>query len=417
MTLLIKSATLIDKSQPALHLKKRDILIEKGKIKTIGRGLSPDPKTRVIEAKNLHVSPGWFDTGVSFGEPGYEERETIANGLEVAARGGFTGIVLNTNTNPTPDTSGDIVFLKEAAKNHRTELFPLGTVSVGAKGGDLSEMYDMHSVGAVGFSDYKTPVQNPNLLKLALLYAQNFGGLVHSFPLDAELALHGQVHEGEVSVRLGLKGIPVLAEELRVARDLSLLEYTGGRLHIPTISTAASLKLITAARKKGLDVSCSVAIHHLWFTDTSVEQFDSHFKVMPPLRDQKNRKALQKGLKDGVIDFVTTDHCPLDVELKRREFDQASFGATGLEEAFGILNQLYGPQTSAEILTRGRQRFGVPEVALMEGQRAVLTLFDPEEEYVLGEKDLKSHSKNSMFLGVPLKGRALGVVVGDQISF
>ena len=417
MTLLIKSATLIDKSQPALHLKKRDILIEKGKIKTIGRGISPDSKTRVIEGKNLHASPGWFDTGVSFGEPGYEERETIANGLEVAARGGFSGIVLNTNTNPTPDTSGDIVFLKEAARGHSTELFPLGTVSVGAKGGDLSEMYDMYSVGAVGFSDYKSPVQNPNLLKLALLYSQNFGGLIHSFPLDAELAHHGQVHEGEVSVRLGLKGIPVLAEELRVARDLSLLEYTGGRLHIPTISTSASLKLITAARKKGLDVSCSVAIHHLWFTDTSLEQFDSHFKVMPPLRDPKNRKALQKGLKDGVIDFVTTDHCPLDVEQKRKEFDQAAFGATGLEEAFGILNQLYGPETSAEILSRGRQRFGQPEATLMEGQRAVLTLFDPEEEYVLGEKDLKSHSKNSMFLGVPLKGRALGVVVGDQISF
>jgi len=417
MTLLIKSATLIDKSQPALHRKKKDILIEKGNIKAIGRGLSADRKTRVIEAENLHVSPGWFDTGVSFGEPGYEERETIANGLEVAAASGFTGIVLNTNTNPTPDSSGDIVFLKEAAKNHSTELFPMGTLSVRAAGEDLSEMYDMHSVGAVGFSDYKTPLQNPNLLKLALLYTQNFGGLVYSFPLDAELAHHGQMHEGEVSVRLGLNGIPGLAEELLVARDLSLLEYTGGRLHIPTISTAASLKLITAARKKGLDVSCSVAIHHLWFSDAAAEQFDSHFKVMPPLRDQKDRKVLQKGLKEGAIDFVTSDHCPLDVEQKRREFDHAAFGATGLEESFGILNQLYGPETSAEILSRGRQRFGQPEAVLKEGHRALLTLFDPDVEYLLQEKDLKSHSKNSMFLGVPLKGRAYGVVVGDQISF
>ncbi|MEJ2584990.1 MAG: dihydroorotase [Robiginitalea sp.] len=417
MTLLIKSATLIDKSQPALHRKKRDLLIDKGHIKNIGRGLSPDRKTRVIEAKNLHVAPGWFDTSVSFGEPGYEERETIAHGLEVAASSGFAGIVLNTNTNPTPDTSGDIVYLKEAAKQHCTELFPMGTVSVGTAGKDLSEMYDMHCAGAVGFSDYKTPLQSANLLKLALLYTDNFGGLVHSFPMDAELALHGQMHEGEVSVRLGLKGIPGLAEELRVARDLSLLEYTGGRLHIPTISTAASVKLIAAARKKGLDVTCSVALHHLWFSDTAVEQFDSHFKVMPPLRDQKDRKALLKALKDGVIDFVTTDHCPLDVEQKRREFDHAAFGATGLEEAFGILNQLYGPEDSAEILGRGWQRFGQPEPVLKEGQRAVLTLFDPDIDYTLEEKDLKSHSKNSMFLGVPLKGRAYGVVVGDQISF
>jgi dihydroorotase len=417
MTLLIKSATLIDKSQPALHLKKRDILVDNGEIKRIGRGLSADRNTRVFEAQNLHVSPGWFDTGVSFGEPGYEERETISNGLRVAANAGFSGIVLNTNTNPTPDSSGDIVFLKEAAKDHCTELFPLGTLSVGRKGEDLSEMFDMYRVGAVGFSDYKTPLQSPNLLKLALLYAQNFGGLVHSFPLEAELAVHGQMNEGEVSVRLGLKGIPTLAEELRVARDISLLEYTGGRLHIPTISTAASVKLIASARKKGLDISCSVAVHHLWFTDETIEEFNSHFKVMPPLRDEKNRKSLQKALREGVIDFVTTDHCPLDVELKRREFDHAAFGATGLEEAFGILNQIYGPEISAEILSRGRQRFGQPEAVIKEGHRAVLTLFDPDTEYVLHEKDLKSHSVNSMFLGVPLKGRAYGVVVGDQTSF
>lgn len=278
-------------------------------------------------------------------------------------------------------------------------------------------MYDMHGVGAVGFSDYKTPLQNPNLLKLALLYTQNFDGLVHSFPMDAALAAHGQMHEGTVSVRLGLKGIPGLAEELRVSRDLFLLEYTGGRLHIPTISTAASVKLIAAAKKKGLNVSCSVALHHLWFTDAAVEEFDSHFKVMPPLRDLKDQKALQKALKEGIIDFVTTDHCPLDVEQKRREFDHAAFGATGLEEAFGVLNQLFGPQTSAEILSRGWQRFGQPQPTLKEGQRAVLTLFDPEAEYTLEENDLKSHSKNSMFLGVPLKGKAYGVVVGDQISF
>ena len=417
MNLLIKSATLIDPGQPALHLKKRDVLISKGKIQRIGTNLSADRKTRVIEKKNLYVSPGWFDTSVSFGEPGFEERETISHGLKVAAESGFTGIVLNTNTHPTPDTSGDIVFLKESAKGKCAELFPLGTVSVEAGGKDLSEMYDMHCAGAVGFSDYKNPIENPNLLKLALLYAQNFGGLVTSFPMDTELAAHGQMHEGKVSVRLGLKGIPGLAEELRVARDLALLEYTGGRLHIPTISTAASVKLIAAAKKKGLDVSCSVAIHHLWFTDAALEHFDSHFKVSPPLRDQDDRKALQKALREGVIDFVTSDHCPLDIEHKRLEFDRAAFGATGLEEAFGVLNQIYGPETSAEILSRGRERFGQPKVALKEGERAVLTLFDPEATYTLGEKDLNSLSKNSMFLGVPLKGRAFGVVVGDQISF
>ena len=416
MTLLIKAAKIIDKSQPALHLKKRDILVEKGLIKAIAADIDPPRGSKVITLKNLHVSPGWFDSSVSFGEPGHEERETISNGLEVAGRGGFTGIVLNTNTNPTPDTSGDIVFLKESARNHCTELFPMGTVSLQAHGKDLSEMFDMHCAGAVAFSDYKLPIENPNLLKLALLYAQNFGALVCSFPMDAQLGGRGQIHEGAMSVRLGLKGIPTLAEELRVARDLSLLEYTGGKLHIPTISSEASARRISEAKKNGLDVTCSVAIHHLWHTEEAMEEFDSHFKTLPPLRTPADRKFLRKALREGVIDFVTTDHCPLDVEEKRLEFDEAAFGATGLEEAFGILNQLFGPEDSAEILSRGRSRFGLETPGLKAGNRALLTLFDPDAEYTLEAGDLRSTSKNSMFLGTPMKGRALGIVVGEKSS-
>lgn len=414
MTLLIKSATVHDKGQPALHLKKRDILIENGNIAAIGRELKPGSKTRIIKGKNLHVSPGWFDSSVSFGEPGYEERETISRGLEVAAKSGFAGIVLNTNTNPTPDSSGDIINLLAASKDHCTELFPMGTVTVASAGQDLSELYDMYTAGAVAFSDYKSPIDNPNVLKLALQYSQGFNGLVYSFPQDAQLAGKGQINEGRVSVRLGLKGIPCLAEELRIARDLALLEYTGGKLHIPTISCEASLKLITAAKKKGLDVSCSVSIHHLWFSDEVLDAFDTNFKISPPLRTRDECKLLQKALKSGVIDFVTSDHCPLDIEQKRREFDQAAFGALGLEEAFGVLNTLFGPEDSAEILSRGRNRFGLEPVGIAEGQPALLTLFDPETEYTLREEDLGSTSKNSMFLGVPLKGKALGIIVGDQ---
>ncbi len=414
MNLLIKAATIVDKSQPSLHLKKRDILIEDGRITEIARTLQAGKKTRVLQRDSLCVSPGWFDSSVSFGEPGHEERETIANGLEVAAIGGFTGIVLNTNTYPSPDTSGDIVFLKETARRHCTALYPMGTVSMGSKGAELSEMYDMHQAGAVAFSDYKNGLENPNLLKLALLYTQKFKGLVYSFPQDAQLSARGQMHEGEVSVRLGLRGIPPLAEELRIARDLSILEYTGGKLHIPTISTAAAVALIGAAKKKGLDVSCSVSIHHLWHSDGVLEGFDSNYKTLPPLRGKKDSRALQKGLKEGVIDFVTSDHCPLDVEEKRREFDLAAFGATGLEESFGVLNQLFGYEDACEILSRGRSRFGLEQVHLKPGHPAELTLFDPEVEYTLARGDLRSTSGNSMFLGVPLKGRALGVIRGEQ---
>lgn len=417
MNLLIKSATIIDKSQPALHLKKRDILIENGRIKAIAAKIESEKKTKILEFENLHVSPGWFDSSVSFGEPGYEERETIANGLKVAASSGFTGIVLNTNTHPSPDTSGDIVFLKETAKRHCTVLHPMGTISMGAKGQELSEMYDMHLSGAVAFSDYKTALDNPNLLKLALLYTQNFNGLVYSFPQDGQLSPKGQMHEGDVSVRLGLRGIPSLAEELRIARDLAILQYTGGKLHIPTISTASAVNLIASAKKKGLDVSCSVAIHHLWHTDEVLDGFDSRYKTLPPLRDKNNSKALRKGLLDGVIDYVTSDHCPLDVEEKRREYDQAAFGAIGLEETFGILNQLLGVEVACEILSRGRNRFGLKEIGLEVGQEAEITLLNPETAYTLSKKDLLSTSRNSMFLGVPLKGKAYGVIRGEKTWF
>ena len=417
MKLLIKSATIIDKSQASLHMQQRDILIEKGKITAIRKSIAAEKKTKVLERENLHVSPGWFDSSVSFGEPGYEERETLAKGLEVAGRSGFTGIVLNTNTQPHPDTGGDIVFLRETAKNHCTALYPMGTVSLKSAGEALSEMYDMHLAGAIAFSDYKNSLNNPNLLKLALLYTQNFQSLVYSFPQEGQLNPKGQMHEGEVSLKLGLRGIPALSESLRVARDLAILEYTGGKLHIPTISTGEAVSLIGAAKKKGLDVSCSVAIHHLWHTDEVLEGFDSDFKTLPPLRDKKEVKALLKGLREGVIDYVTSDHCPMDVEEKRREFDQAAFGAIGLEETFGILNQLFGPEKAVEILGRGRERFGLEKTTIAVGQQAELTLFNPGTEYTLTQKDLLSTSSNSMFLGVPLKGKAYGIIRGDKSLF
>ena len=414
MDIILKGATIVDTGNSDLHLKKRDIHVKNGIIEKIASKIDAKGKTAVLQFKNLHVSPGWFDSSVSFGEPGFEERETIANGLSTAAKSGFTAIVLNPDTYPLPDSSSDIVFLKNAAKDSATRLYPLGSLTMRQEGRDLAELYDMQHAGAVGFYDFKSPVSNANLLKIALLYAQNSGGLVHSYPMDIALAGKGIVNEGEVSTALGLKGIPVLAETLQIVRDLYILEYTGGRLHIPTISSAVSVKLIGDAKKKGLDVSCSVALHNLFFDDAVLKEFDSTFKVLPPIRTNKDVSALLNGIKDGTIDFITSDHAPKTIEEKHVEFDNAAFGTTGLESAFGVLNSLFDTGTAIQMLVKGRERFGVPAIEIKPGSTADLTLFDPEIEYIFSEEQINSSSKNSMFLGRKLKGKAYGVIANNQ---
>jgi dihydroorotase len=377
--------------------------------------LEPSQNTRVVDLKNLHVSVGWFDSGVCFGEPGYEERDTIVNGLYTAGKSGFTDIVLNPNTHPVPDSSSDIIFLINASKSKGTNLYPLGTLTVKAEGERLAELFDMKNAGAVGFYDFERPLQNSNLFKIALQYSQNFQGLIYSFPMDLQIAGKGIVNEGATATMLGLKGIPSLAEELQISRDLNILEYTGGSLHIPTISTAASVKLIGEAKKKGLDVSCSVSVHHLWFTEKELEDFDTHYKVMPPLRNNTDIKALIKGLKEGVVDFVTTNHTPMDIEQKRIEFDNAAYGTIGLESAFGILNQIFGTEMAIALLTKGRERYGLVTPKIKEGEPACLSLFETEFEYVQGKDDLISTSKNSAFLGNTMKGTVYGTVCNNVL--
>ena len=412
MNILLRSATIID-PQGKHHGKRSDILIKNGKIAEIKNSISTDEKTTVIAIPNLHVSRGWFDSSVSFGEPGFEERETLKNGLFTAARSGFTDIALNPNTHPVADSNTAMAFLKSKSVETPTKIHPIGALTMHGEGTDLAEMYDMQQAGAVAFGDYKTPVRNPNLLKIALQYAQNFDGLVLSFPLEKDIAGKGVMNEETTAVTLGLKGIPALAEELQIARDLYILEYTGGKLHIPTISTARSVALIAEAKEKGMDVSCSVAVHNLFLTEEELKGFDTRYKVMPPLRTEADRKALIKGLEDGVIDMVTTDHDPRDIERKKVEFDYADFGSIGLESAFGALLKLMPLEEVIGILGRGRNRFGIQETALDEGQPVNLTLFDPDPEYTFEKKNILSTSRNSAFLKKELRGRVFGVIHGN----
>ena len=414
MNILLKSAKIIDPKK-GLHQKTQDILIEKGIITKISKSIDAKGNCKVIDVKNLHVSKGWFDSSVSFGEPGFEERETIENGLKTAAKSGFSSVALNPNTNPVIDSNSDIAFLKSKAQGNAVNLYPIGALTIKSEGVDLAELFDMKKAGAIAFGDYKKSISNPNLIKISLQYAQNFNGLVLSFPQDNKIAGKGNVNEDEVSTKLGLRGIPSLAEELQIARDLFILEYTGGKLHIPTLSTARSVQLIKEAKKKGLDVTCSVAIHNLVLNDELIAEFNSNYKVLPPLRTKNDIKALIKGLNENVIDFVTSDHNPIDIEHKRVEFENAKYGTIGLESAFGALNKIFPIEKTIEILTKGKERFEIKSFEIKEGEKADLSLFNPDEEYNFSEKEILSTSKNSLFIGERLKGRVYGIIANGQI--
>jgi dihydroorotase len=411
--LLLKSATIVDAASKH-HLKKRDVLIDKGVIKKIAASIK-EKDARVIDLPHLQISRGWFDSSVSFGEPGYEERETITNGLRTAALSGFTQVAVNPNTNPVTDTKAGVQFFKAKAEGNAVSLYPIGALTVRSEGKDLAELYDMFNEGAIAFGDYKRPINNPNLLKIALQYCQNFNALIQSMPHEPQVATNGVMNEEVNSTRLGLKGIPALAEELQITRDLYLLEYTGGKLHIPTISTKTGVELIRQAKKKGLDVSCSVAVANLALTDDELEGFDTNYKLLPPLRTDADRNALIKGLKDGTIDGVTSDHDPIDIENKKTEFDHAMFGSIGLESSFGCLNNLLGTEIAIKALTSLKDRFGIPNSPLEEGSPANLTLFESEQEYEFSENDIISTSHNAAMLGKKLKGKAYGIYSNKKL--
>ena len=407
MNVLIKSATIIDSSSKH-HLKKMDLLIENGVITKISATIKSSKKIKEIELPNLHVSQGWFDSSVSFGEPGYEERENIDNGLDTAARSGFTHVAVNTNTYPISDTKSNIKFLKSKSEGHLVNLYPIGALTKECKGENLAELYDMYNEGAVSFYDYKSPVENANMIKIALQYAQTFDGMIQSFPFERSIAKYGTMNEEINSTILGLKGIPALAEELQITRDLYILEYTGGKLHIPTISTKKSVNLIKDAKKKGLNVTCSVAVNNLILTDDVLETFDTNYKLLPPLRTESDIKSLIKGLKDHIIDGVTSDHNPMDIEHKKIEFDHASFGSIGLESCFGALNNVLDTEQTVDALTRLKNVFSIPQNTIEEGQVADISMFNPDKEWTFTEEDILSTSKNAALLGTKLKGKVYG---------
>ncbi|MDX1349849.1 MAG: dihydroorotase [Putridiphycobacter sp.] len=416
MKILLKSCTIID-PQSQHHLQKRDILIDGQKIEKIDDNIGAFAD-KTVDITNLHVSQGWYDAKVNFQDPGLEYKEDITSGIKASELGGMTAVSVTPNTTPRISNKTQIDYVKNKASFSPVDIFPYGTLTEGGEGKNIAEYYDMSQAGAVGFTDAHEPV-SAGIMYRALLYMKNTNSLVVSFPYDYSIFGKGQVNESRASLLTGLKSIPSISEYLIVERDLSLLAYTEGRLHFSGISTLESVDLIRAAKQKGLAVTADAYAHHIMFNDESVLDFDSNFKVLPPLRSEKDRLALIKGLKDGTIDFVCSDHTPEDTEHKDLEFDLANFGMIGTQTLFSSVNsidQLSLVEKIACISRKPRQIMCISNPIIEAGQFANMTLFDPALTYTLASSDLASLSKNTPLIGKELTGKALGIINKGIIS-
>ena len=419
MNLLIKQATVIDSTSPH-NGRVVDILIEKGVITQIKKTITPEKGVKTIEAEGLHVSAGWLDMQVNFCDPGYEHKETLNNGLKSAAKGGFTSVCLMSGTNPPLHNKAQIEYVANRAKDNLVEVLAIGTLSHNQEGKDLSEMYDMKLSGAVAFSDYKKSTKDAGLILRALQYSQNINSFIITHCDDKTISHDGLVNEGVTSTKLGLKGIPALAEEIMLQRNIQILEYTGGKMHIPTISTKGSVELIKKAKAKKLNITCGVAAYNLLLDDSELEGFDTNYKVNPPLRTKDDIDALKKGIADGTIDVIVSDHAPQDIESKDLEFDHADNGMIGLESCFGVLNMALSSKLSLEniidTLTKNpRTILGLDALSVKEGAEANLTLFNPTKKYLFGKSHIVAANKNSGIIGKELKGVVIGVINKDKI--
>ena len=417
MKILLQAATIYN-PQSAYHLQKQNILIQDGIITYIGSEKQEADQT--ISTDGLCVSAGWVDMFAFVGEPGLEYKEDLHSIAAAAAAGGFTEVVCLPNVEPVVQTKGAVNYIRSRSEQLPVSLLPAAAITVDAHGKDLTEMIDLHQAGAVAFTDGTKPLQGADVLLKALQYVQLFDGLLMNKPEHTRLTEHGQMHEGEASTRLGMKGIPSLAEEVMVTRDLQLLAYTGGRMHFSLLSTAAAIEAVRKAKAEGLQVTCDVASYQLAYIDETIVPFDTNYKVAPPFRSEADVAAIKQGLQDGTIDALVSAHMPHDTEAKRLEFDLAEFGIINLETAFAVVNStLAGALTTEQLVekfTSGPRRIlRLQEPSIAEGAAANLTLFNPDTTWTPAPASAKSKSRNSPFFGQELKGKVIGTIHKGQV--
>lgn len=410
MRILLQSPRIVNTTSP-FHLKKKNVLIVNGRITEIGDKNFQADKT--IDADGMILSAGWLDMGTFVGDPGYEHREDISSLIKAASAGGFTEVTVLPNTNPTVQTKNEVSYLTQSNDSRLVEIHALASVTKNCKGEELTDMIDLHQAGALAFTDGLKSLWHTDIFLKSLLYLQKFNGLLIDHPEDIWLDLFGQMHEGPQSATLGLKGMPRIAEEIAVSRNLKLLEYAGGRLHFARISSAKSVNLIRAAKKKGLHVSCDVTGFQPLLLDSELDNFDTNYKTNPPLREKSDADALIKGLEDGTIDVICSGHLPVDDESKFLEFDQADFGMINLQTFASQLNSLAEEIKLDELILKvaetPRQLLSIEIPRIDIDVKANLTLFDPNCEWEFNPSDNFSKSKNSPWLGKKLKGKAVAV--------
>ncbi len=421
--ILIRGGRVIDPSRqtdgPA------DVLVRDGRIEAVGRNIPVESGVQVLEAAGKVVAPGLIDLHVHLREPGFEQAETVASGAAAAAAGGFTAVCAMPNTDPITDTHASVGFVvRQAIRAAQARVYPIGAVSMGQRGEQLTEFGELVQAGAVAVSDDGQPVRSSHLMRTALEYARTFGIPVADHCEDLSLAQGGAMHEGIVSTRLGLKGIPSAAEEIMVARDVLLAELTGGHVHLCHMSTRGSVALIRWAKDKGIRVTAEATPHHFTLTHERCEGYDTNAKMNPPLREAEDRDAIRQGLRDGTIDCIASDHAPHHYDTKEREFDEAPNGIVGLETALGLgIRELVEPgllslpELIARMSTVPARVFQLPGGTLAVGAPADLVVFDPARRWTVRKEDLSSLSANSPFIGETLVGQADATLVGGRIVF
>ncbi len=417
MKLLLQKVLIADTASPHNGTIK-DILITDGRISTITDSIIEEADT-IIKEEGLVASPGWVDMFSHFCDPGFEYRETLQSGATAAAAGGFTQAAILPNTQPFISSKTQVEYVVEKSKILPVSILPLGAITKNIEGKELAEMYDMQNSGAVAFTDGLHSVQSAGLLLKALQYVKAFNGTIIQVPVDKSIGAFGLINEGIVSTQLGLPGIPALAEELIIKRDLDLLKYTESKLHITGITTAKSVELIAAAKAEGLQVTCSVTPYHLMFCDEDLTEYDTNLKTNPPLRSRADMMALREAVLGGKIDSIASHHLPQNWDSKTCEFEYAKNGMIGLQTSFAVINELLPALTNEQLVhlfsSNARKVFHLPTAVIKENEVAELTLFTRDGETVLTKENNKSKSANSPLFNKSLKGKVVGIYHKAQL--